>query len=107
MELTFPNFLIENARKYGNRKIAVREKDFGIWQSYTWSEYLEQVRQFALGLAALSFQRGDRVAVIGDNRPRLYWAMIATQCLGGVPVPLYQDAIENEMHYVLEHSGVR
>ena len=107
MELTFPNSLVEKAGKYGDRKVALREKDLGIWQSYTWSEYLEQVRQFALGLAALGFQRGDKVAVIGDNRPRLYWAMIATQCLGGVPVPLYQDAIENEMLYVLEHSGAR
>jgi long-chain acyl-CoA synthetase len=107
MEFTFPTLLNENARKYGDRKIAVREKWYGIWQTYSWSEYADQVKWFALGLASLGCQRGDMVAIIGDNRPRLYWGMIASQCLGGVPVPLYQDAIEDEMHYVLEHSGAR
>jgi len=107
MELTFPNLLLENVKKYGNKKDAIREKDFGIWQSYTYTEYLVQVRSFALGLASLGFKRGDKTAIIGDNRPQLYWAMVATQCLGGIPVPLFQDAIEDEMHYVLDHSETR
>ncbi|MBW1789350.1 MAG: AMP-binding protein, partial [Deltaproteobacteria bacterium] len=107
MELTFPNLLLENVRKYGSKKDAIREKDFGIWMSYTYTEYLEQVRLFALGLASLGFKRGDKTAIIGDNRPQLYWSMIATQCLGGVPVPLFQDAIEDEMHYVLNHSETK
>jgi len=107
MELTFPNLLLENVRKYGDRKDAIREKDYGVWQSYTWTEYLEQVRFFALGLVSLGFKRGDKMAVIGDNRPRLYWGMVATQCLGGIPVPLFQDAIEDEMHYVLDHSETK
>ncbi|MBW1817578.1 MAG: AMP-binding protein [Deltaproteobacteria bacterium] len=107
MELTFPNLLLENVRKYGSKKDAIREKDFGIWMSYTYTEYLEQVRLFALGLASLGFKRGDKTAIIGDNRPQLYWSMVATECLGGVPVPLFQDAIEDEMHYVLNHSETK
>jgi long-chain acyl-CoA synthetase len=107
MELTFPNLLLHNVEKFGDTKDAIREKDYGIWQSYTFSEYLKQVRAFALGLAALGFNRGDKIAIIGDNRPQLYWSMVATQCLGGIPVPLFQDAIENEMHYVLNHSETK
>ena len=107
MELTFPNLLLHNVEKFGDTKDAIREKDYGIWQSYTFSEYLKQVRAFALGLAALGFKRGDKIAIIGDNRPQLYWSMVATQCLGGIPVPLFQDAIENEMHYVLNHSETK
>jgi len=104
---TFPKLLLDNAKKYGHDKIAIREKDYGIWQSYSWQDYHDQVRDFALGLASLGFKRGDKMAVIGDNRPQLYWGMAAIQCLGGVPVPLYQDAIENELHYILDHSEAK
>ena len=107
MELTFPNLLLENVKKYGDRMDAIREKDYGIWQSYSWTEYLKQVKLFTLGLAAMGFKRGDKAAIIGDNRPQLYWSMVATQCLGGIPVPLFQDAIEDEMHYVLDHSETK
>jgi len=107
MELTFPNLLLENAKKYGNRRDAIRGKDYGIWQSYTFTDYLEQVKLLALGLASMGFKRGDRMAIIGDNWPQLYWSIIAAQCLGGVPVPLFQDAIEEEMHYVLDHSETK
>ncbi|MCP4665267.1 MAG: long-chain fatty acid--CoA ligase, partial [Deltaproteobacteria bacterium] len=102
-----PNLLLENVRKYGNKRDAIREKDYGIWQSYTYRECLEQVRLLALGLASLGFKRGDKTAIIGDNRPELYWSMTAALCLGGIPVPLFQDAIEEEMHYVLDHSETR
>lgn len=104
---TFPQILLHNAQKYGHNKIAIREKDYGIWQSYSWQDYHDQVRDFALGLASLGFQRGDKMAIIGDNRPHLYWGMAAAQCLGGVPVPLYQDAIENELHFILDHSEAK
>jgi long-chain acyl-CoA synthetase len=104
---TFPKILLDNAKKYGHDKIAIREKDYGIWQSYSWQDYHDQVRDFALGLASLGFKRGDKMAVIGDNRPHLYWGLAAAQCLGGVPVPLYQDAIENELHYILDHSEAK
>jgi len=104
---TFPKILLHNAENYGVDKVAIREKDYGIWQSYSWKAYLEQVRHFALGLASLGFKRGDKMAIIGDNRPQLYWGMAACQCLGGVPVPLYQDAIEKELHYILDHSEAK
>ncbi len=102
---TLPRLLQRNARDLGDRP-AIREKDRGIWQSWTWREYLEQVRDFALGLAALGFGRDDRLSVIGDNRPRLYWAQVAAQCLGGVPVPVYQDSIAKELAYVWNHAEV-
>ncbi len=83
---TFPKILIDNATRRG-ACTAIREKDFGIWQSWTWSQVLEEVRTFASGLAAMGLERGDKVAVVGDNRPRLYWTMAAAQALGGIPSP--------------------
>ena len=90
---TFPKILLENVQKFGSSRTAIREKDYGIWQSYSWQDYHDQVRDFALGLVALGFKKEDKMAIIGDNRPQLYWGMAACQCLGGVPVPLYLDAI--------------
>ncbi len=103
---TFPKLVERNARQFP-RKVAIREKDYGIWQSYTWRDYFEQSRLIALGLAALGFARGDKTAIVGDNRPQLYWAMLAAQALGGVPVPLYQDSIEKEMQYIVDHAEAR
>jgi long-chain acyl-CoA synthetase len=102
---TLPRLLQRNARELGNRP-AIREKDRGIWQSWTWRQYHDETRDLALGLAALGFHRGDRLSVIGDNRPRLYWAQVAAQCLGGVPVPVYQDSIAKELAYVWNHAEV-
>jgi long-chain acyl-CoA synthetase len=102
---TLPRLLQRNAREFGHRT-AMREKDRGIWQSWTWSDYLDHVRAFALGLAALGFARGDRLSVIGDNRPRLYAAQVAAQALGGVSVPVYQDSIAKELAYVWDHAEV-
>src|SRR5262245_65593818 len=96
---TLPRLLLRNAREFADRP-AIREKDRGIWQTWPWREYHDQVRDFSLGLAALGFRRGDRLSVIGDNRPRLYWAQVAAQCLGGVPVPVFQDSIPNESAYL-------
>jgi long-chain acyl-CoA synthetase len=107
IQLTFPHILLENARKFPAGKIAMREKNFGIWQSYSWQDYLDQVRDFALGLVVLGFKKEDKMAIIGDNRPQLYWGLAACQCLGGVPVPLYQDAIHNELRYIVDHSECR
>jgi long-chain acyl-CoA synthetase len=103
---TFPKLVRDNARRIGG-KVAIREKDFGIWQSYTWSRYFEEARRIAHGLAALGFARGDRVAIVGDNRPELYWAIMAAQALGGVPVPIYQDSGEKEMEYIVDHAEAR
>jgi long-chain acyl-CoA synthetase len=103
---TFPRLLLEHARMRGARP-AMREKDFGIWQCWSWSQVAEEVRALACGLAELGLKRGDNLAIIGDNRPRLYWSMCAAQCLGAVPVPLYQDAVAQEMEFVLHDAGIR
>jgi len=103
---TFPKLLRVNAQRWPAR-VAIREKDLGIWQSHTWHEYFARARRIALGLAALGFKRGDKTAIIGDNRPELYWAVAATQALGGVPVPLYQDSIEKELAYIVDHAEAR
>ncbi len=103
---TFPRLLMEHARVRPQRP-AMREKEYGIWQTYTWAEVAENVRAIACGLAELGFKRGDRLAVVGDNRPRLYWAVAACQCLGGIPVMMYQDAVAQEMTYVLQDAEIR
>ena len=103
---TIPKLLLDHAKKRG-KSPANRQKDLGIWQSWTWSEVAEEVRNLACGLAKIGFKRGDKLAVIGNNRPRLYWSMVAAQALGGIPVPLYQDSVAEEMVYVLENADVR
>lgn len=102
---TFPRLLLQHAQTRPERP-AFREKDLGIWQTTTWSQVAEEVRSLACGLAALGFKRGMNLAVVGDNRPRLYWAMSAAQCLGGVAVPLYQDAPAADMAFVLENAEI-
>lgn len=102
---TVPKLLLRNARQFANRP-AYREKSFGIWQSWTWSQTLDEVRSFAIGLARLGLGRGDTVAIIGDNRPHLYWAFAAAQSVGAVPVPIYQDSVAQEMAFVLGHAEV-
>jgi len=102
---TLPRYLLRNAQQYADRP-AIREKDRGIWQTFTWRDYHAHVRDIALGLVSLGFARGDKLSVIGDNRPRLYWAQVAAMCVGGVSVPVYQDAIAKELAYVLNHAEV-
>jgi len=102
---TFPALLLHHARLRGEWT-AIREKDLGIWQSWSWSQVAEEVRALACGLAAQGFKRGMNLAIIGDNRPRLYWSFAAAQSLGGVPVPLYQDSVAQEMLYVLENAEI-
>lgn len=101
-----PALLARNAAQFG-MAAAYREKEFGIWQTWTWAQVQDEVRAMALGLLALGLNRGDHVAIIGRNRPALYWAMVAAQSAGAIPVPLYQDAVAEEMAYVLEHCGAR
>jgi len=102
---TFPRLLLAHAQTRGGRP-AYREKYLGIWQSWTWAEAAVEVRAIACGLSELGFKRGDRLAIIGDNRPRLYWSMCAAQMLGGIPVPMYQDAVAQEMTFVLQDAGI-
>lgn len=102
---TFPKLLQAHAAQRGKRP-AMREKDLGIWQTWTWEQVAAEVRALALGLAAKGFKRGDRLAVVGDNRPRLYMAIMAAQSMGGIPVPLYQDAVAEEMVFALADAEV-
>jgi long-chain acyl-CoA synthetase len=102
---TFPRLLLHHARVRPNHP-ATREKDLGIWQTWTWREVADEVRALACGLAAEGFARGMHLAIVGDNRPRLYWAMIAAQALGGVPVPMYQDAPAAEFVFVLNDAEI-
>jgi long-chain acyl-CoA synthetase len=103
---TFPRLLRAHANARATAP-ALREKYLGIWQTWTWSESYTEVREVAAGLAALGFKRGDNLAIIGDNRPALYMAFASAQCLGGVAVPMYQDAIADEMTYVLENAEIK
>ena len=103
---TFPRLLFHHSQERGT-KTAMREKDLGIWQTWSWSEVAEQVGALACGLAEMGFKRGDNLAIIGDNRPRLYMTMAAVQCLGGVPVPLYQDGVAFEMLFVMQDAAIR
>lgn len=104
--LSLPALLERNAAQFGDRQ-AYREKEFGIWQCWTWSEVKQEIDALALGLINLGVNEGDFIAIIGRNRPYLYWAMVAAQSVGAVPVPLYQDAVAEEMAYVLGHCGAR
>ena len=103
---TFPKLLLVNAGRRGDRP-AMREKEYGIWNTWTWAQVLDEIRPFSVGLAELGVQRDDKVAIIGANKPRLYWTMCAAQALGAIPVPVYQDSVADEMAYVLEHAGAR
>jgi len=101
-----PALLHRNASEFANAP-AYREKEYGIWQSWTWSQTRDEVEALALGFLELGLNEGDFVAIIGRNRPYLYWAMMAAQMAGAVPVPLYQDANAEEMAYVMGHCGAR
>ena len=103
---TFPRLLLDHARNRPDAP-AMREKYLGIWQTLSWAEVAKRVRALACGLAELGFRRGDNLAIIGDNRPHLYMMMCAAQALGGVPVPLYQDAVANEMLFVMQDASIR
>ncbi len=103
---TFPKFLLVNAVTRGDRP-AIREKDYGIWQTWTWAQVKEEVKALALGLKELGIERGDKIAVVGSNKPRLYWSMCAAQSIGAIPVPVYQDAVADEMAFVLQHAGAK
>jgi long-chain acyl-CoA synthetase len=104
-EDTFPKLLARNARLRPNRT-AFRHKDLGIWQSWTWGEVHEIVRAYASGLRSLGLERGGKIAIVGYNRPYLYWTMAAAQWIGAIPIPVYADSVAEEMAYVLAHAEV-
>jgi long-chain acyl-CoA synthetase len=102
---TFPRLLLEHAKKRPQAP-ALREKEFGIWQTLSWSALATLVRRLAVGLAHAGLQRGQHVVVVGENRPRLYASMLAAQSLGAVPVPLYQDAVAAEFVFPFVNAEV-
>jgi long-chain acyl-CoA synthetase len=103
---TFPKLLIRNAHLYGARP-SMRHKDLGVWQTWTWAEALEIVRAYAAGLSRLGLKRGETIAIVGANRPKLYWSVMAAQMLGAIPVPVYSDAVAEELAFVLAHAETR
>ncbi len=102
-EDTLPKLLMANFRKDPSR-VAVRKKDLGIWNRYSWGACYQGVKSFALGLHCLGFQSGDKVSIVGDNDPEWYWAELAAQALGGAAVGLYIDVIPSEVRYIVDHS---
>lgn len=102
---TFAKLLCEHARVRPTRP-AMRHKDLGVWRTWTWSEMAETIRAYAAGLRQLGLERGATIAVIGENRPAMYWTILAAQWLGAIPVPVYADAVADEMAYVLAHADV-
>ena len=103
---TFPKLLLRNARLFADRP-ALRHKDLGIWQTWSWARLLDEVRAYAVGLNRLGVRRGDAIAIVGANRPKIYASVMAAQTLGAIPVPVYADAVANELAYVLAHAEVK
>ncbi|MBI3912801.1 MAG: AMP-binding protein, partial [Chloroflexi bacterium] len=105
-DLSIPKVFVQAARKFGN-KVAMREKEFGIWRPITWTEYLDQVRKIALGLYALGIRKDDKIALIGDNRPEGLMAEMGALAAGGAAVWLYQESLIDEVQYIVNHSDAR
>jgi len=103
---TLPKILRHNYRKFSN-SVAMREKDQGIWNTYLWKDYYESVKFLALGLADIGLLRGDKVALIGETKPEIFWAELAVQALGGVSVGIFSDCIASEVQFYLDHSDSR
>ena len=104
---TIPGLLKANYEKWGDNEVAIRDKDFGLWQEYTWKDSYEKVKYFCLGLTSLGFEPEDKVAVIGDNEPEWYWAAFATQAGRGMVVPQFTDAIPEELKYSLDFADCK
>jgi long-chain acyl-CoA synthetase len=101
---TIPQFLLRAYQKYGDSRVALRKKELGVWRSYTWKEYYQHVKHFCLGLVSLGLERGDKVAIIGDNEPEWYFANLAIQAAGGTTVGIYTDSAAPEVKYIVGHS---
>ena len=106
-DLTLPKLLVRQCRKFGSGKVAMREKEYGIWRPVTWTEYLENVKQITLGLISLGLDPSDKVIMIGDNRPQALWTEMAAMCGGGIGVWLFQDCLMDEVKYIVDHSDAK
>ena len=105
MKSTFPHLLLQHAAQRPDAP-ALREKEYGIWQTRSWQTVATEVRHMACGLLALGFAKGQNLALVSDNRPRVYMGFLAVQSIGGVPIPLYQDAVASEMTFVVEDADI-
>jgi long-chain acyl-CoA synthetase len=101
---TLPQLLKRNFERWGETEVAFRDKDYGIWNEYTWKDVYENVKYFSLGLISLGLRPGERAAVIGDNEPQWYWSSFAIQAAQGITVALFTDAIPDEIQYIVDHS---
>lgn len=106
-DLTIPKLFVRQCKKFGKNKVAMREKEFGIWRPYTWQDYYDNVKHLSLGMVSLGLKRGDKVAMIGDNRPEGLWAEMAALCAGGIGVWLFQDCMMDEVKYIIDHSDTK
>jgi long-chain acyl-CoA synthetase len=106
-DLTIPKLFLSQCKRYGTTKVAMREKEFGIWRPYTWQDYYDNVKFLCLGMVALGLKKGDKVAMIGDNRPEGLWAEMAALCAGGIGVWLFQDCMMDEVKYIIDHSDAK
>ena len=104
---TLPKLLKQNYAHYGTNSIAMRKKEFGIWQNYTWHDYYQTVKAFSLGLIRLGLEPGDKVAIIGDNDLQWYWAELGIQAARGISVGLFADQVVSEIQYILTHSEAK
>ena len=101
---TLPKLLRKNFQKFGNQKIAMAAKDYGIWRGYTWEDYYEKVKQLCLGLRAFGLQRGENISVLGETKPEAYWAELAVQVVRGAVVGIFTDCLPQEVEYFAKHS---
>ena len=105
--------VVQNRERYGHNKLAIRKKDLGIWNRYSWQDYYEHVKHIALGLVCLGLNPGDKMAIIGENDPQWYWTELATQAIGGIAVGIFQDCIQgssisgDNIHQVTVHHAVK
>jgi long-chain acyl-CoA synthetase len=106
-DLTIPKLFLDRAKGYDRTRVAMREKEFGIWRPITWQQYLENVKYLALGLISLGLKDGDKVAMIGDNRPEGLWAEMGALCARGIGVWLFQDSLMEEVRYIIDHSDTK
>ncbi len=106
-DLTLPKLFATQCRRFGNSRVAMREKEYGIWRPITWAQYLENVKQICLGLITLGLEPQDKVIMIGDNRPQALWVEMAAMCGGAIGVWLFQDSLLEEVQYIVDHSDAK
>jgi len=106
-DLTIPKLFLHQCKRYGRAKVAMREKEFGIWLPFTWQDYYDNVKYISLGLVSLGLKKGDKVAMIGDNRPEGLWTEMAALCAGGIGVWLFQDCMMEEVKFIIDHSDAK